>query len=521
MKALNLIIICLLIISNELKAQDESFKTFGGTKSDHGNGVVVDDDGNTYVTGSFQGTAVFGEHTLHSEGDTDIFLQKVDKSGGVVWAVKAGSSFVTSRVITEAGYGLVLLNKFLYITGTFSGKALFGSTTILSRGKDDIFLAKYSTDGNLIWVKSAGGRGQDIPFGIATDGNAIYITGQAQKDFNFDNVSLTAAGSSAFVAKYSTEGDLVWANNEQGSATSSIGKAIACNDAYCVMFGNTINEFTSTPFFRLFNLNGDNVLTRQLTNLGNFLIQDVALLGENFVVAGKSAEGDLHQNLSLSTIDFNAAVARVNHAGEILWINRFGGDQMDVAASVSVSDENQILVGGNFQKSFTFQNYIFESAGGEDIFLASFDEAGKLQYAKTHGGTGQDKLNDVYVKEGSVYMAGFYRGSVSFNGVSTNAVGQSDVFISSTSYSAEQGFNGEGSPIKLYPMPAKDHVILDGAWKIDALEVKDHFGKEVFKSTQPCDAPCYLNVEKIPSGVYLVNALINGESHQMKLLIVH
>jgi hypothetical protein len=43
----------------------------------------------------------------------------------------------------------------------------------------DIFLAKYSPDGLLIWLKRAGGTGSDIPHGLVVDGlGSIAIVGE-------------------------------------------------------------------------------------------------------------------------------------------------------------------------------------------------------------------------------------------------------------------------------------------------------------------------------------------------------
>ena len=58
-----------------------------------------------------------------------------------------------------------LLNS--YVTGFFADSATFGAgevneTTLTSPGSPDIFLAKYNTDGLLLWVKQAGGSADDL-----------------------------------------------------------------------------------------------------------------------------------------------------------------------------------------------------------------------------------------------------------------------------------------------------------------------------------------------------------------------
>nr|MDA3864149.1 SBBP repeat-containing protein [Deltaproteobacteria bacterium] len=64
----------------------------GGSSDDRGNGIAVDSNGNSYITGYFGGTAEFGSTTLTSAGGNGVFIAKVDSSGNYLWAVKAGGS---------------------------------------------------------------------------------------------------------------------------------------------------------------------------------------------------------------------------------------------------------------------------------------------------------------------------------------------------------------------------------------------------------------------------------------------
>lgn len=99
-----------------------------------------------------------------------------------------------------------------YVTGNYSGTTTFGSTTLISSGSDDIFVAKLDTYGNWIWAIKAGGPGVDAGYGIATDpyGNC-YVTGYFQGTAAFGNISIVSNGSSdIFVTKLDTNGN--WLN---------------------------------------------------------------------------------------------------------------------------------------------------------------------------------------------------------------------------------------------------------------------------------------------------------------------
>jgi hypothetical protein len=223
----------------------------GGTGEDWGREVVVDALGNIYLTGHFQGTATFDTTTLRSAGGRDIFLAKYDPSGNLLWIKQIGGS------TDDIGRGIdVDTSANLYLTGTFTGTVKFGTTTLTSAGNEDIFLAKYDTSGNLLWVRQAGGAGLDRPKNLFLDslGNST-ISGQfnATATFGSDEsgpVTLTSAGQDdIFIARYNTTGKLLWAKQAGGTGTD-VGFAVAVdssgNSLVTGWFENTATFDTTT-----------------------------------------------------------------------------------------------------------------------------------------------------------------------------------------------------------------------------------------------------------------------------------
>ncbi|MGH8564957.1 MAG: SBBP repeat-containing protein, partial [Gammaproteobacteria bacterium] len=214
-------------------------KRAGGTARDEGFGIAVDSSGNSYVTGQFNGTAIFGpgeatETTLTSAGFQDVFVAKYDSLGDLVWAKRAGGTSA------DDGLGIgVDSSGNSYVTGRFRDTATFGpgeanETMLTSVGVNDVFVAKYDSLGDLVWAKRAGGTGSlDEGFGIAVDssGNS-YVTGQFTGTATFgpgeiNETMLTSAGfSDVFVAKYDSTGALVWAKQAGGTSFDE-GRGIA------------------------------------------------------------------------------------------------------------------------------------------------------------------------------------------------------------------------------------------------------------------------------------------------------
>src|SRR5262245_44936828 len=124
----------------------------------------------------FQGSANFGsgvlnQTTLVSAGPTDMFVAKYDSNGMLLWAKRAGG------ISSDVGQGIAVDGSGnSYVTGIFQGSATFGSgelnqTTLVSAGPTDIFVAKYDSNGMLLWAKRDVGRGRCRGRGIAVDGS--------------------------------------------------------------------------------------------------------------------------------------------------------------------------------------------------------------------------------------------------------------------------------------------------------------------------------------------------------------
>jgi hypothetical protein len=192
----------------------------------------MDGSGNVYVAGFFNGSATFAQGqanqtTLTSAGDRDMFVAKYDSIGTLLWVRRSGG------VDGDRGFSVAvdgLGNS--YVSGLFNGSATFGQgqanqTTLTTVGLDDIFVAKYDSNGVLQWVRRAGGAESDGSLGIAVDGfGDSYVTGFFTGVATFgqgqaNQTTLTSAGArDIFVVKYDSGGLLQWAKQAGAGGTN-------------------------------------------------------------------------------------------------------------------------------------------------------------------------------------------------------------------------------------------------------------------------------------------------------------
>ena len=130
------------------------------------NGISVDENGNSYVTGFTSGDLA----GTGNAGASDAYIVKYDNSGNQLWAKQFGS------VYDDEGNDIIVdASENVYVIGYTRGDL----DPIGDDGGDDVFLAKYDAAGSQYWVKQFGTSSKDVGNSITVDMNGvIYTTGQ-------------------------------------------------------------------------------------------------------------------------------------------------------------------------------------------------------------------------------------------------------------------------------------------------------------------------------------------------------
>ena len=230
-------------------------KSAGGAENDLSYAISKSGGVAVVVTGYYSGTATFGagesgEDIITSEGNTDMFIARFDVNGETAWASSAGGPS------GDMGYAITVTDFSTVVTGSFMESATFGTGTVLtSDGGSDTFIASYNVSGNLNWAKSVGAPYDDYGRGITTLylDNSTVITGQFAGTATFgpgepNQTVLTAAGWDMFVARYDTDGTLVWAKYAEGASGTDEGWGItALQDNSTVVTGYFVGSDTFGP----------------------------------------------------------------------------------------------------------------------------------------------------------------------------------------------------------------------------------------------------------------------------------
>ena len=106
-------------------------------------------------------------------------------------------------------------------------------------------------------------------------------------------------------------------------------------------------------------------------------------------------------------------VAKFNPQGTCLWAHQIAGLQRDEAFGVVVRSDGSVLIVGEFEGTNSIGSSTLISHGGSDIFLAAFNSAGDLQWAKAIGGTMDDfAIGLTAGVNGSAFFTGSFTGNI-------------------------------------------------------------------------------------------------------------
>ena len=256
-------------------------KQFTGSNGGIGDrDMKLDSDGNIYLLSAFGGTIDVdpGPNVVNmtSVSTNAMLIEKLDNNGNYQWAKQVGAVGGMSLAIDSSHN--------LYIAGAFQNTADFDPSSnvvnLTAIGSEDIFIEKFDSVGNFLWVKQVSGGGSNIPQGITIDKyRNLFVTGYFEGTVDFDPSAsvnnLTSNGiRDAFILKLNQNGVYKWAHN-MGGGTYDDGRAVTV-DSNCSVY--TVGEFQGSADFNpgsgnyFLNSQGDfDVFTQKLDSSGNFM----------------------------------------------------------------------------------------------------------------------------------------------------------------------------------------------------------------------------------------------------------
>ena len=355
-------------------------KSLGGPNQDVGLGVAADAEGNTLVAGYFQFGALLGSTKVTNAGSSDGIVMKLNPAGAVTWTRTIGGTG-DDRAYTVATDAL----GNVFAAGHFQDGAKFDGQTLTHRGAVDLFVVKYDPDGNQIWAKSAGGGNVDVAYAIATDtASNVWVAGYFGDQARFQDTTITAAGNSdLFLAKYSPQGDVLWVRSGGGTeqdyanavaTTPDGGGLIAGTIRGQASFGSKVVTGIGLRTY-IARYTADGELSWIQTCNGSDAKGVAWASGGAFLIGHFIGTMTLGTDTLVSNGNFDAFLARYSASGENEWGRSWGGPNLDYGYAIASDGQQGCVMAGRFTDALSLDRLKLTSAGSGDAYLIKLSPA--------------------------------------------------------------------------------------------------------------------------------------------------
>lgn len=394
--------------------------------------LKLDSNNNVYLVGYIGGLANFNpaadtEYSLDAGTGRDGFVAKYDTNGQLKWAKKIGNPekipFTDNdKRFEEARSVAIDSNNNVYVVGVFDGTInldepnemkTINSFSAIQNARN-IFVAKYSADGNYLNGVATIGTTDDEVAGIVANDNGVYMSGYffGKSNFDFKNknnkLSSISSGSDSdiFLAKYDSDLNFGWVKKwgSDGNDTTLPGDLAVDKDMNIYLAGN-------------------------FTGIINF--------GKNLISRG----------------EYDVVFVKLDKDGKVIFSKSFGASKSEQARSIHLDSDGNLYLTGLFKTVCDFntakvsQVLVSTSSGlASDGFVAKYSSSGDYIWAKGIGGgvtaeTEDQSIEDIaFDQSNNPIMAGYFYESIDFNSTESlnlASKGESDAMV------VEYNSNGE------------------------------------------------------------------------------
>ena len=372
----------------------------------HGNEFwVIAEYANSNYKNDFGTTNLAGDDPLAAFFRFDLPVS--GDCGNFVWVSQAGGQLIDrGRAVTT------LSDNSVVVTGEFSQAfcpssyddvpAVFGEgepneTTLVDPKHGDIFVARFYPDGTLAWAKRAGGEGSDGAADITTlSDDSVVITGCygstcfdvyepavfGEGEANETTLVTTNTHGNFYIARYYSNGNLAWVKRAVGEPSYN-------------------NEHTQRG--------------AAVTALSDDSLIVTGVFG-NIAIFGEGEPNETEMNYHPYYWDF--FIAKYNPDGTLAWAKRQGGTELEKPLSMTTLNGDSFVISGLFGTQDVKPAIFGEgepnettlyTVGSDDIFVASYNPDGTLQWATRAGGILRDGGQGITaLSDNTVVVCGSY-----------------------------------------------------------------------------------------------------------------
>ncbi|HRH65728.1 MAG TPA: T9SS type A sorting domain-containing protein [Bacteroidia bacterium] len=509
----------------------------GGSNGDAATLICHDAIGNYYVGGEYYSDpAIFGNDTLHLNGNNEMYLAKYNSSGQIQWTISFGSNSVIPNEQDNISYLIFRPHQnSLLIGGFHEGTMTIGNYTLYGSGG---FIAELSLNGVFNWAKSL----SYSCLCVAENGD-IFTQHSFSQDWNIDTMYVSAG---LWFARFDPEGNLQWAKRKCDPQVSGIsGMEFAFfqmseRNGKITGYGNarvdtlqidTVTVYTYSYYQSIlacFDTSGTALWLKPIGSTPEIpafdFVQDSK--GNNFITSTFHHAAIFGSDTIFppSALSYDAFIAKYDSIGRFLWVKQMNSDSENSPLKLAIDNFGGLIQVGFFKGSIVLNSDTLFSNGFVTYYVVRFDSTGDISYFNINDEIG---INNLEIDSSEYITAcGVFQNTADFNGTSLTSNGMVDAFIARSSplTAIEENTRQQNNQLVIYANPNQGRCKLEIPDEFVherslLLQIFDNTGRMI-QQTQVImsEDKVRVNLEAEAKGIYNVTLSNKKKSYQGKIV---
>lgn len=373
---------------------------YGGTWQNIIYAVKLDSQNNVIITGQTKSStniSTSGTHKENYSDSGDAFIAKFNQLGVRIW----GTYFGGTNEDFAFGLDVDSLDNVYIVGGTSSTSGIAYNSNFQSQlypsnsGYGDAFIAKFNSDGTIIWSTYAGGESFESFYAIAIKDNYLVTVGYTRSDSNIATNGVFQQNRyldgqldgqiDGVIYKFTNNGNRLWSSYYGGDNIDLIYTVEIDDEDYIYFGGQTAsssNNIVSNDgfqvssqelykgFFTKFSNDGSRIWGSYLDGLWVYSI----VFKNNFIYLGATGSSFNNSLTSSCSYDTNISLLGKGYIGKFsknchfIWGSFIGGQaRRDEATKIALNNINNIYVSG-----ITSSNYLITDSNSHQQNILGF-----------------------------------------------------------------------------------------------------------------------------------------------------
>lgn len=535
-------------------------KDIGTTNNEYPSKICSDNNGNSYMGGSYSLNLIICNDTLAtvqqpttSNQTQNLFISKFDSLGNCIWT-KAGISIVpmiSGGAIAAEIKDIEYYGGSIYCLGVFTDSMIFDNDTLFNPTcvgycTSSFLLCLDAASGTINWSKCFEGTttysraNTVIPYR-----NGIFVSGIYSNYLAVDTVRLDPPNPwnrNGYLLKFNNSGICIWGQNIGVTSSCEVLDMAYDNAKNLYLVGSYSDTiiFPTDTLFDILPISIPKTFFAKYDTSGNFIWVKGGMANIRGRISGSGLDygnnnylyfnGIFSDSVRFGTFSFtnptgiySDVIVKIDQTGQFLWAKKTGNrpSLQSFASSFATNNAGFMLFSG-FTNTVVLGVDTVQSNGGLDNLLTQYDFDGNIIYHKNFGGASYEIPKDVYCIGNLTYFVGRTMSNYLIDNFNITNVFGGDILIArmkdtTTIASIFEYAIKEDASFLIYPNPSNSSTTVASSSKIKEITIRNCWGETIFTDKPDCNS---VKFELTVPGLYFLTISDSNYTLTKKLTII-